>query len=118
MHTAEHTTAIEIQRCIDACLNCYEVCVRTTEHWFKLRGKHVGGSQLRALSDCVAICQTNAGFMRRGSQFQARTCAVCAEISRECERECARVDDEQMQRCAEACRRCADACERMAGVAA
>jgi hypothetical protein len=118
MHTAEHAVAIEIQRCIDECLRCYEVCVRTMEHWFKLRGKRVGGPQLRALSDCVAICEMNAGFMRRGSQFHTRTCAICAEICRECERECAGVDDDQMHRCADACRRCAESCERMAAIAA
>lgn len=119
MHTAEHATAIEMQRCIDECLNCCEVCVRTMEHWFELHGKNVGGSQIRALSDCLAICQTTAGFVLRGSQFHTRACSVCAEICRECERECRRfTDDEAMQRCAEACRRCAESCERMTAVAA
>ena len=119
MHTAEHGIAIEMQRCIDDCMKCSEVCVRTMEHWFELRGKHAGGSQLRALSDCAAICQTNVEFMLRGSQFHTRTCTLCAEICHECERECRRIDDDQvMQRCADACRRCAESCERMANVAA
>jgi hypothetical protein len=119
MHTAEHAAAIELQQCIDECVNCCILCVQTTEHWFKLRGKHVQASQIRTLSDCAAICQTNAGFMLRGSQFHTRTCAVCAEICRECERECRRLeDDEMMLRCADACRRCAESCERVAIVAA
>jgi hypothetical protein len=119
MHTAEHATAMEIQQCIDECLNCCEVCVRTTEHWFELRGKHVEASQVRTVSDCVAICQTNAGFMLRGSRFHAGTCALCAEVCRECERECRRIgDDQMMQQCADACRRCAESCERIANVAA
>ena len=119
MHTAEHAIAIEMQRCIDECMSCSEVCVRTMEHWFGLRGKLAGGSQIRVLSDCAAICQTNVGFMLRGSPFHSRTCGVCAEICHECERECRGVDgDHIMQRCADACRRCAESCERMASVAA
>jgi hypothetical protein len=119
MHTAEHATALEMQRCIDNCLNCHEVCVRTMEHWFELRGKNVAGSQIRALSDCSAVTQANAGFVIRGSQFLNRSCALCAEICRECERECGRMEDDLiMRRCADACRRCAESCERMAQVAA
>jgi hypothetical protein len=119
MHTAEHAMAIEMQQCIDECLNCCEVCVRTMEHSFELRGKHVEASQIRTLSDCAAICQTSAGFMLRGSQFHARICGVCAEVCRECERECRRTgDDQTTQQCADACRRCAESCERMANVAA
>jgi hypothetical protein len=119
MHTAEHAVALEMQQCIDECLNCHEVCVRTMERWFERRGKHVAPGEIRTLSDCALICQTSAGFMLRGSQFHARICAVCAEICRECERECRRVgDDELMERCAEACRRCAGSCERIASVAA
>jgi hypothetical protein len=118
MHTAEHAVAIEMQQCIDECLNCCEQCVRTMEHCFELRGKHVEASQIRTLSDCAAICQTTAGFMLRGSQFHARICGVCAEVCRECERECRRMgDDQMMQQCAHACRRCAESCERMASVA-
>ncbi len=119
MHTAEHAVAIEIQRCIDDCLKCSETCVRAMEHWFELRGKRAGGIQIRTLSDCAAICQTNAGFMLRGSQLHPRTSAVCAEVCHECARECSRLDDDEvMQRCADACRRCAESCERTANVAA
>ena len=118
MHTAEHAAAIELQQCIDDCLNCCELCVRTMERCFELRGKHVQASQIRTLSDCAAICQTTAGFMLRGSQLHARICGVCAEVCRACERECRRLADETMQQCAEGCRRCAESCERMAAVAA
>jgi hypothetical protein len=119
MHTAEHAMAIEMQRCIDECLNCYEACVRMMEHRFKLHGKRVEAGDLRPLSDCAAICQASAGFMRRGSQFYARVCGVCAEVCWQCERECRRAaGDEMTRRCADACRRCAELCERMANVAA
>jgi hypothetical protein len=119
MHTAEHAVALEMQQCIDECLSCHEVCVRTMEQWFERRGKHVAPSEIRTLSDCAAICQTSAGFMLRGSQLHSRICGVCADVCRECERECRRAgDDEKLQRCADACRRCAESCERMANVAA
>jgi hypothetical protein len=119
MHTAEHAMAIEMQRCIDECLNCGQECIRTIERRFELRGKHVDASQIRMLSDCAAICQTTAGFMLRGSQFHARLSGVCAEVCWECERECRSAGDDQViQQCADACRRCAEACDRMATVAA
>jgi hypothetical protein len=119
MHTAEHAAAIEFQQCIDDCLGCYELCVRAMEHTFELHGKHVEAHQIRTLSDCAATCQTTAGFMLRGSPLHSRLCGVCAEVCRECERECLRAgDDPKMQQCAEACRRCAESCERMANVAA
>jgi hypothetical protein len=108
-----------MQQCINDCLNCSEVYVRTMEHWFELRGKHVEATQIRTLSDCAAICQTSAGFMLRGSPFHVRICGVCAEVCRECERECRRTpDDQTTQRCANACRCCAESCERMANVMA
>ena len=119
MHTAEHAVAIEMQRCMDDCHDCSAACVRAMEHWFKRRGKHVEVSRIRTLSDCIAICQTSAGFVQRGSPFQARICGLCAEVCLDCERDCRReLGDEVMQRCAEACRRCAESCERMASVAA
>jgi cob(I)alamin adenosyltransferase len=119
MHTAEHAAAIEFQQAIDQCLICCELCVRAMEHCFELRGKRVDASQIRALSDCIATCQTTAGFMLRGSPLHARMSSVCADVCRACERECRRAgDDENMQQCAEACRRCAEACERLTNVPA
>jgi hypothetical protein len=120
MHTAEHAMAIEMQRCIDECLNCGQACIRTIERRFELRGKNVHARQIRMLSDCAAICQTTAGFMLRGSPFHAPLCAVCAEVCSECERECRSIDDgdEVTRQCADACRRTTEACERLANVAA
>ena len=119
MHTAEHAAAIEFQQCIDDCFSCGELCVRTMEHCFELRGKRVEASQIRTLSDCAAICQTTAGFMIRASAFHPRVCGVCAEVCHACERECrSATDDPKMQQCADACRRCAESCERLASVSA
>ena len=118
MHTAEHAMAIDMQQCIDECLSCCEACVRTLSYWFERRGKHVLAEEIRALSDCAAICQTSAGFMLRGSPFHARACGVCAEVCAECERQCRRLtDDERMRLCADTCRQCAESCERIAKAA-
>jgi hypothetical protein len=103
VHTAEYTMAREMDQCIDDCLSCYAICVRTSQHCLELGGKHADANHIRILSDCAAICNTSAGFMLRGSPLHTRICAVCAEVCRECEH---------------ACRQCAESCERMARMTA
>lgn len=115
MHTTEHTISPEMQECIDECVACYSLCEQTVQHCLEMGGKHAAPHHIRLLLDCAEICRTSAGFMLRGSDFHHRTCGVCAEVCRACEKECRSMgDDEMMQRCADACRRCAESCARMA----
>ena len=119
MHTAEHTISKEMQQCIDECLSCYSFCEQAAQHCLELGGKHAEANHICTIRDCAEICQTSAGFMLRGSAFHTRTCAVCAEVCRACERECRRMGDDQlMQQCADECASCAKSCERMAKMAA
>lgn len=114
-----HTSA-EMQRCIDNCNTCHDVCLETISHCLQMGGKHAEASHIRLLMDCVQICHTSADFMIRGSEFHTRTCGVCAEICEACARDCERIDpnDQHMQRCAQICRECAQSCREMAGMAA
>lgn len=107
----------EMQRCIDECKNCHDVCLETIAHCLEMGGEHAEPAHIRLLADCAEICQTSANFMIRGSDVHGFTCAACAEICDRCARECERFDDDFMKQCAEACRRCAESCREMARTA-
>lgn len=106
----------EMQQCIDNCLECQSICLQTVTHCLQKGGKHAEANHIRTLLDCAEICATSAGFMLRGSDLHARTCAVCAEVCERCAVSCeAMADDAMMKECAEICRRCAESCREMAG---
>jgi Domain of Unknown Function (DUF326) len=109
IHTRSHTG-----ECIDACMNCHEICLETIAHCLEKGGAHAEAGHIRLLMDCAQICETSADFMIRGSDLHGRTCRVCAEVCEACAVSCESVaDGSQMQSCAEACRRCAEACRQM-----
>jgi hypothetical protein len=118
--TTTHQMSAEMQQCIQNCLDCHSICLKTVTHCLQMGGKHAEASYIRLLLDCAEICQTSANFMLRGSDLHARTCAVCAEVCERCAQDCERLagDDPLMKQCAELCRRCAESCRRMAGMAA
>ena len=114
--TMRQTTSQEMQRCIQECTSCHNICLETVAHCLQMGGKHAAADHIRLLLDCAEICQTSANFMLRGSPLHTRVCAICAEICERCAQDCERVDpsDQQMRQCAEVCRRCAESCRRMA----
>lgn len=114
-----HQSTQEMERCIDNCQECHEVCLRTASHCLEKGGRHAEVSHVRLLLDCAQVCQTSADFMIRGSDLHAATCRACAEVCERCADDCERMgDDEMMRRCAEVCRRCAQSCAQMAGAMA
>jgi hypothetical protein len=114
-----HHQSPEMERCIDQCQECHEVCLQTIPHCLEKGGRHAEAAHIRLLLDCVDICQTSANFMIRGSELHTLTCGACAEICERCADDCARFGgDAEMQRCADVCRRCAESCLKMAGAAA
>jgi hypothetical protein len=118
--TLDHITSTEMQQCIEECFRCHSACLQTERHCLDLGGRHADVHHLVLLADCAEICRTSANFMLRGSPRHARTCALCAEVCRECEEECRRMagGDNVMQQCADVCHRCAESCDRMAKMAA
>ncbi|HEX6980284.1 MAG TPA: four-helix bundle copper-binding protein [Alphaproteobacteria bacterium] len=105
---------MDIQRCIEDCLDCFRICTETIAHCLQKGGRHAEANHIRLLQDCADICETAATFMMRRSDLHVRTCAVCAETCLRCAEDCDRLaDDEQMRRCAEVCRRCAESCRQM-----
>lgn len=111
------STNADMQRCIDECKSCHDVCLETISHCLELGGDHAAPAHIRLLMDCAEICETSANFMIRGSEVHGFTCATCAEICERCARECDRFDDAFMKQCAEMCRRCAESCRQMAKMA-
>lgn len=115
-HATETTITAEMRNCAQECTDCHAICTETIQHCLAMGGEHVSSEHIRTLLDCAQICQTSADFLTRGSEFHGSTCAVCAEVCRECERECRKLgNDQAMQNCADACRKCAESCERMTG---
>src|SRR5689334_4182526 len=94
-----------MQECIRSCTECHRVCQETVTYCLQRGGKYAEGRHVRLLLDCAEICQTSANFMIRGSNLHARTCGLCAEVCERCTIDCEQMDnDEQMRKCAEACR--------------
>jgi hypothetical protein len=113
--TALNVIAPIVRHCIDACVECHEVCLSTIPYCLEQGDYHAAESHIVLLQDCANICQTSADFMLRGSDEHERICAAAAAICRRCADDCDRFsDDEVMRACAAACRQCAEACERMA----
>lgn len=114
-HTAETTITAEMRKCAKECSDCHTICTETAQYCLSMGGEHASPEHIRTLLDCAQICQTSSDFLTRGSDFHHNTCGVCAEVCRECERECRKFgNDQTMKKCAEACARCAESCERMA----
>ena len=104
----------QMQRCLDDCLECHQVCLETVMYCLSMGGMHANDAHIRMMLDCAEICQVSANTMMRGSQFSERLCGVCAEICLSCAEDCEKFgNDERMKTCAEACRRCAESCQMM-----
>ncbi|ANM08044.1 hypothetical protein AMC78_PD00534 (plasmid) [Rhizobium phaseoli] len=102
-----------MQKCIDNCLRCYGVCLRTAmSHCLEAGGKHTEPAHFRLMMACAEICRTSAHFMLIGTDHHKHTCRECAEICTQCAADCEGVGD--MQACVDACRSCAESCRQMA----
>src|SRR5436305_1560621 len=97
-------------QCIDACVDCHQVCVETVSHALQRRGDEAHLLHVRLLIDCAQVCDTTRDLMLRSSDFAHQLCALCAEVCERCAASCDRVGGEAMARCAKACRTCAEAC--------
>ncbi len=111
VESAGKTFSPEIERALDECTRCHQVCLTGSGHVLRKGGDLADAHHIRLLSDCVELCETNSNFMLRGSPFAKRTAVLCAVICRECADELDGSDDPVIQRCADACRECAVACE-------
>ena len=115
-HLQLEPTSVEVQRCIEACLDCYDVCLQTEAHCLREGGRSAEVRHMKMLADCSRICQLAAEFMLRSSRFHAELCRLCGDICRLCAEDCRRFSkDEAMRECADVCDDCAEACRAIAG---
>lgn len=101
---------------IHLCWECRDTCQDTLYNHILVRGgDHIRAENIRALMDCIQICQVAVDFMRRNAALHTKTCAACAAICPACAESCASMGEEHatIQHCAEICRRCADSCHAM-----
>lgn len=104
---------------VAAALECHRLCEETITHSLRKSGRYAEAANIQLLTDCSDICRTTGDFMVRGSRFHGRIAEVCAEVCDACADYCVSVgDDEQLARCAAACRECARLCREMAGASA
>lgn len=103
----------EMQRCIEACKQCHDICLQTAlTHCLRMGGQHVEEEHFRLMINCAEICQTTANFMLSGSSLHGAICTACAEVCDACAESCERIGG--MDECVQACRHCAESCEDMA----
>lgn len=105
----------EMQACIQLCRDCHALCTQTIAHCLKLGGRHAAPDHIRLLVDCAQMCLTTVDYMLRESAFHDRICRLCAELCRQCGKDCLALagDDQLIKQCIEMCRKCAESCERM-----
>ena len=107
----------EHQSCIDACNACADACDHCAVACLREDDVGMMAECIRLDIDCAAICRLCVGFMARGSDFDSRLCALCAEVCDACAAECGKHKHDHCKACAEACKRCAAECRRMADAA-
>ncbi len=106
----------EIQRCIENCSECHQLCLATVYHCLEMGGEHGQASHITLLLDCAESCQMSINFMLRNSELYGLTCSLCSEACMRCAVDCERLanGDRQLLDCAEISRCCAATCDRMA----
>lgn len=97
---------------LEACQECYRICLALVNHCQTQGGALAESKQIRLLLDCAELCQTAAEFLPRGSELHRTICNACAVVSLKCAAACEEfIEDELMQACAAAGRRAATACQ-------
>ena len=111
----------DMQRCIDECTACHQVCLRTIQHCLGMGGKHAEQAHVRVMADCAQICARQRGLhaphVRPAPPHVRRVRRGVPAVRRRL-RPGRRRQDQQMKQCADACRRCAESCRKMASSAA
>jgi hypothetical protein len=103
-----------MQQCIESCLSCYSACLQTEAHCLRQGGDYAQEDRLRTLRDCASICRVSADFMLRNSPRHNLVCNLSEQICVQCADECRSFkNDEQMQKCGQACNDCAESCRKV-----
>lgn len=110
---------MDMQQCIQNCMECHRICAETIVHCLAKGARHADAGHIRLLADCADICHTSAEFMMRRSDLHTGVCMVCADVCDRCAHDCDGLkDDEKVAVCAAICRQCAQSCRDMTRMAA
>lgn len=101
---------VEMQQCIQNCLDCHDVCLQTASNCQKAGGDHAKPEHIFMLQDCAEMCLTNAHFMQHNSPLYNYMCQVCAQVCNHYAGEFEQIGDTDT---ANACRNCAWSCEQL-----
>ncbi len=106
----------DVQKCIQNCMECHDLCEQTLAYCLQMGGPHAEASHLQSLRDCADACAACAESLASGSEGYIQLSSVCAQVCERCAQSCEQFgNDAEMKACAEVCRRCAESCRSMAG---
>ena len=104
----------DVRRAVDACLNCFKVCLDTEAECLKLGGALSRAGHITLLNSCAQSCMLSADYMLRRFKLNAQMCSLCAIVCDECAVSCETFKEDFMIECAKVCRSTADSCRRKA----
>ncbi len=101
---------VEMQQCIQDCLNCHAACIRTAEACKRASGEHGKDEHVYMLLDCAEICLTAAHFMEHNSPLYGYACQAALQVATHCADECELMGDTD---CVNACRNSIDSLQQV-----
>jgi hypothetical protein len=112
MRMGRATPFSDTKQCITHCMDCYRMCIETAmTHCLRAGGAHVEPSHFRLMINCADLCRATADFLLSESEFEARICALCADVCEACAASCREVGE--MEDCVLACEICSGSCAAM-----
>ena len=109
-NTNQSMGQVEIEQCIQDCLNCHTVCIDTAQKCRQAGGDHGSKEHVQMMLDCAEMCLTAAHFMQHNSPLYGYVCQAAAQVSNHCANECEQMGDSD---CANACRTASWSCDQM-----
>lgn len=107
----------EMERAVEACQSCHEICTESIPHCLRLGGRHADPHHVTHLLDCADICLATARCLMRSSTLFRQFCTACAEVCDACAKSCeALAEEHHMRLCGDQCRRTAELCQELAKV--
>lgn len=80
-NTQEPMSQVEIDRCVQDCMTCYNVCTQAASS--------AGQSDTaNMLQDCAELCQTAAHFLQHSDPLYGYVVNAAAEVTRICGERC------------------------------
>jgi len=109
-NSGESMSQVEMQQCIQDCLNCHAVCMQVADKYRQGGSEQANAEHMYMLLDCAEMCLTSAHFMQHNSPLYGYTCQTCAQVCTHCANMCEQMGNSD---CVNACRACAESCQQI-----